>query len=63
MDPPSFPAARADLLLAAIALPMVLAGVVAAAVPVPLAYALGAGAIPAGGGLSYALFVSPAARQ
>jgi hypothetical protein len=46
-----------------IALPMVLAGLVAAAVSVPLAYALGVGAIPAGGGLSYALFVSPAARR
>ena len=63
MDLPSLPAARADLLLAAIALPMVLAGVIAAAISVPLAYALGVGAIPAGGGLSYALFVSPAPRQ
>lgn len=59
----SLSAARADLLLVAIALPMVLAAVIAAAVSVPWAYALGLGAIPAGGGLGYALFRSPSARQ
>lgn len=58
---PPLPQASADLLLAAIALPLVLAGVVGAANSVPVAYALGIGAIPAGWGLSYALFVFPAA--
>ena len=60
---PRSPTASADRLLAAIALPLVLAGALGAAASVPLAYARGLGAIPAGGGLGYALFGSPTARE
>lgn len=60
--PDRFPTVRPtrhDLLLAAIATPLVVAGAVAATSAVQVEYALAAGAIPAGGGLYYALFGRP----
>lgn len=48
-----------DLLLVAISLPMVAASVAAAVVGVPAALLLGAGSLPAGGLVGYALFVDP----
>lgn len=54
---------RHDLVLAAIALPMVLAGLVGALFPVQLTVALGAGSVPASGGVGYALFFGPPASD
>lgn len=53
---------RPDVILAAVAVPLVLAGVAALVLSVPLSHALGVGAIPSGGSLGYALFRSPTAR-
>lgn len=50
---------RYDLLLAAIATPLVLAGAVATLSAVQTIHALAAGAVPAVGGLWYALFHRP----
>lgn len=60
---PSLPGARVDWLLALIASPLVLAAALAPLLSVPLSFALGIGAIPASGGLGYALFGSPTARS
>jgi hypothetical protein len=46
----------ADRLLAAVALPLVLAASVAPLVSLPLSYLLGVGAIPSAGSIGYALF-------
>lgn len=48
-----------DLLLLAISVPLVLAGLASVLVTVPASYLLGAGGIPAGGLIGYALFVDP----
>jgi hypothetical protein len=56
--PESIPS-RHDLLLAAIAVPLVLAGVVAAVLPVGMVAALGAASVPATGSVGYALFYNP----
>lgn len=48
-----------DLLLLAISLPMVVAGLASLVLTVPLTILLGAGSIPAGGLVGYALFVEP----
>lgn len=53
---------RADWLLAGIASPLLLSAVLAPALSMPLALALGLGSIPAVGGVGYALFRSPTAR-
>lgn len=50
---------RHDLLLAAIALPLMIAGVVGALLPVGMPLALGAGSVPATGSMGYALFYRP----
>lgn len=60
--PRSPPGSRVDWLLALIASPLVLAAVLAPLLSVPLSYALGIGAIPASGGLGYALFGSAVAN-
>ena len=52
---------RHDLSLLVIALPLLLASVVAALLPVGTVVALGAGSVPATGGLGYALFYNPPA--
>lgn len=48
-----------DLLLLAISLPLVVAAVAALQLAVPTAYLFGAGSLPAGGLVGYALFVDP----
>jgi hypothetical protein len=48
---------RYDLLLAMIALPVALAGVVGAVTTLAMSTALAAGSVPASGGIGYALFV------
>ncbi len=61
-----FPAtapSRHDLLLAVIAAPLVLAGVLSAALPISLPLALAVGSVPAGSGLGYALFWRPPAAR
>ena len=50
---------RHDILLAAIALPLVVAGALGALLPVGMSLALGAGSVPATGSLGYALFYRP----
>jgi hypothetical protein len=50
---------RHDLLLVAIALPLLLASLVAALLPVGTVTALGAGSVPATGSMGYALFYNP----
>jgi hypothetical protein len=50
---------RHDLLLVAIALPLVLASLVGVLLPVGMSAALGAGSVPATGSLGYALFYDP----
>lgn len=50
---------RHDLLLAVIGLPILLAAIAGTVLSVPLTYALGAGSVPASGGLGYALFYRP----
>jgi hypothetical protein len=59
----SVPGSRVDWLLALIASPLILAAALAPVLSVPLSYALGIGAIPASGGLGYALFRSGAATN
>lgn len=54
---------RADVVLAAVAAPLVLSALAALVLSVPLSHALGVGAIPSSGGLGYALFRSPTARM
>ncbi|MCU4800424.1 hypothetical protein OB920_08590 [Halobacteria archaeon HArc-gm2] len=56
---PSVPIATADVVLAAVALPMVLATLVGLFYSVQFAVALGAGSVPAGGTIGYALFYDP----
>jgi hypothetical protein len=56
---PSVPVAPADLVLAAVALPMILAALVGFVHSVQLGVALGAGSVPAGGTIGYALFYDP----
>jgi hypothetical protein len=58
-EPPSL--SRYDLLLAVIAAPLVVATLLAAALPVSFRLALAAACLPAGGGLGYALFYRPPA--
>lgn len=48
-----------DLLLLAITLPLLLAGLLSVLVTMPASYLLGAGSIPASGLVGYALFVDP----
>jgi len=50
---------RHDVLLAAIGLSMLVAGVAGLVLSVPLAVALAAGSVPASGGVGYALFYRP----
>ena len=50
---------RHDLLLAGIALSLVLAAMLGVLLPVKLPLALGAGSVPATGGMGYALFYRP----
>jgi hypothetical protein len=52
----------ADRLLAAVALPLVVAASVAPLVSLPLPYLLGLGAIPSGWSLGYALFCTSLAE-
>jgi hypothetical protein len=52
----------ADRLLAAVALPLVVAATVAPLVSLPLPYLLGLGAIPAGWSVGYALFCTSLAE-
>ncbi|WP_302081527.1 hypothetical protein [Salinibaculum rarum] len=54
---------RHDLLLAAIALPLVVAGMAGALLPVGMSVALGAGSVPATGTMGYALFYRPPGRH
>lgn len=54
---------RYDLLLAAIALPLVVAGVAGALLPVAMSVALGAGSVPATGTMGYALFYRPPGKR
>jgi hypothetical protein len=54
---------RHDLSLAAIAVPLLVATVAGATLPVGLPVALGAGSVPASGGLGYALFYRPPGRE
>lgn len=49
---------RYDLLLAAVALPMALAGAAGALTSMAMSTALAAGSLPAGGTVGYALFVA-----
>jgi hypothetical protein len=56
---PSVPLATADLVLVAVALPMILAAVVGLVHSVQLGLALGAGSVPASGTIGYALFYDP----
>lgn len=49
---------RYDLLLAAIALPMTVAGAAGALTSLTMSTALAAGSVPAGGTVGYALFVA-----
>jgi len=56
---PSISLATADLVLVAIAVPMLVASLAAALSPVQLGVALGAGSVPASGTIGYALFYDP----
>ena len=56
---PSISLATADLVLVAVALPLVIASLVGALYSVQLGLALGAGSIPASGSVGYALFYDP----
>ena len=56
---PSGSLATADLVLVAIALPLVVASLVGVLYSVRLALAVGAGSVPACGTLGYALFYDP----
>ena len=56
---PSMPLTTADLVLVAVALPLVLAWVVGVFHSVQMALAMGAGSIPASGTIGYALFYDP----
>ncbi len=57
--PPSLPLATADLVLVAIALPLLAGSLVGALHSVQMAVAVGAGSIPASGTVGYALFYRP----
>lgn len=50
---------RHDLSLAGIALPLVVAALLGALLPVGMGVALGAGSVPASGSIWYALFYRP----
>jgi hypothetical protein len=50
---------RYDVLLAAIAVPMLVAATLGALLPVGMPLALGAGSVPATGSMGYALFYRP----
>jgi hypothetical protein len=54
--------ATADLVLVAMALPLLLASLAGLASSVQLGVAMGAGSLPAGGTLGYALFYDPPAE-
>jgi hypothetical protein len=53
------PVSRYDVLLAAIGLALLVAGIAGLVLSVPLALAMAAGSVPASGGLGYALFYRP----
>lgn len=53
------PVTRYDLVLAAIAVPMVVAGLVGVVSSLAISTALAAGSLPATGSLGYALFYEP----
>jgi len=55
--------ATADLVLLVMAIPMVLASLVGVVFSVQLGVAMGAGSLPAGGTLGYALFYDPPASN
>lgn len=55
----SLPLATADLVLVAIALPLVVGSLVGVLYSVQLALAVGVGSIPASGTVGYALFYRP----
>lgn len=59
MFPGEVSLATADLVLLAMAIPLVLASIVGAIFSVQLAVAMGAGSLPASGTLGYALFYDP----
>jgi len=52
-----------DFLLAAIALPVAIAGVLGAVSTLAMSTALAAGSVPASGGIGYALFVEQPTEQ
>ncbi|WP_226011014.1 hypothetical protein [Halomicrobium salinisoli] len=56
---PSPSVATADLVLLAVAAPMIVASLAAAVTSVQLGLALGAGSVPASGTIGYALFYDP----
>jgi hypothetical protein len=56
---PSESVTRHDILLAAIAVPMLVAATLGALLPVGMPLALGAGSVPATGSMGYALFYRP----
>lgn len=53
------PLATADLVLAGVALPLLVALLASAALSISPGIALGAGSVPAGGTVGYALFYDP----
>jgi hypothetical protein len=53
------PLATADLVLAAVALPLLLGALAGAVLSVQFGLALGAGSVPATGTIGYALFYDP----
>ncbi|WP_018257135.1 hypothetical protein [Halomicrobium katesii] len=55
--------ATADLVLAAMALPLLVASLVGVVFAVQFGVAMGAGSVPAGGTLGYALFYDPPASE
>ncbi|QGA81589.1 hypothetical protein [Halomicrobium sp. LC1Hm] len=55
--------ATADLVLVAMALPLVVASLVGVVFSVQFGVAMGAGSVPAGGTLGYALFYDPPASE
>ena len=58
----SIPLATADLVLVAVALPMILATLVGLVHSVQLGVALFAGSVPASGTIGYALFYDPPSK-
>jgi len=61
MIPGEVSLATADLVLLAMAVPLLLASLVGVVFSVQLGVAMGAGSLPAGGTLGYALFYDPPA--